>query len=120
RDLGVLHLARPAFAAQLPHRLRDRKDRSRMAGMAMREQPAVRVDWQLATELDKAAFDEGPALTLLAKAEVLELDNHDRREAVVNLRHVDILRSHPGHRIGAFTSVFRRRRDEAVGLTDVL
>ena len=62
RNLCVLYLARPAFTAQLPDGLRDRKDRPRMARMAMREQPAVRVDRQLATELDTAALDEGPSL----------------------------------------------------------
>ena len=67
----------------------------------MREQAAVRIDRQFAAELDASAFDEAAAFALGAKAEVFELDDHDRREAVVKLGDVDVFGRQSRHRVGA-------------------
>src|SRR5216683_4683909 len=54
----VLDLTRATFAAQLPHRLGDGKERPGMARMTMRKQSAVRIDRKVAAEFDASAFDE--------------------------------------------------------------
>src|SRR6266852_7370154 len=64
----VLDLAWAAFAAQLPHRLGDRKERPGMARMTMREQAAVRINRKFAAEFDASAFDEAAALALRTEA----------------------------------------------------
>ena len=69
--------------------------------MAMRQQSAMRVDRQFAAQLDAPAFDKAPAFALRTKAQVLELDDHDRRETIVKFRDVDVLRRQSGHRKGA-------------------
>ena len=46
--------------------------------------------------LDAAALGEGAALALRGEAEVLQLHQHRHREAVVQLRHVDVLGLDPG------------------------
>src|SRR5271155_2024539 len=89
-DFRVGNLARAALTAQLPHRLGHRKDRSRVPRMTMRQQPPMGVDRQLAAQLDAPAFDEAPALSLRAESKILKLDNHDRRETVVEFGNVDI------------------------------
>ena len=74
--------------------------------MAMREQAAVSVDRQFAAKLDTSALDETPAFALGAKAEVLELDDHDRGKTVVELGDIDILGLQPRHIIGARPATF--------------
>src|SRR3984957_11411005 len=109
RDLGIGDLPRTAFAAQLAYRLSNRKHRTGMTGMAMREQAAVRIDRQFAAKLDASVFDEAAAFALGAEAEVFELDDDDRREAIVKLGDVDIFRRQSRHRKGARARLFGRR-----------
>src|SRR5229473_3086447 len=118
--LRVLDLARAAFAAQLTHRLGDRKERTGMAWMTMREQATVCIDRKFTAEFDASAFDEAAALSLGTEAEILELDYHDRGEAIVKLGDVDIVRPNSRHRVGAFARFFGGRRRQADGLADVL
>ena len=119
-ELGAIDLTYSAFATQLLDCFRDVKHRAWMARMAMREQAAVRVHGQLAAELDTSAFDEAAAFTLGTKTQILELDNHDRREAIVKLGDVDIARCDSRHRLGALAGFLGRRCREAARLADVL
>src|SRR5713101_6729602 len=91
-----------------------------MAWMTMREQAAVRIDRKFTAEFDASAFDEAAALSLGTEAEILELDYHDRGEAIVKLGYVDIARPNSRHRVGAFACFFGGRRGQADGLADVL
>src|SRR6476659_3463789 len=54
---------------------------------------AERIERQLAVELDAPVLNEVERLALLAEAIRLEPIDHRRREAVVDLRHVDVLRA---------------------------
>src|ERR1700691_4546301 len=91
-----------------------------MTGRAMREQAAVRVDRQFAAELNTAAFDEAAAFALGAEAKVFELDDDDRREAIVKLGDVYIFRRQSRHRKGALARLLGRRGGETPRLADVL
>src|SRR6266851_1435984 len=71
-------------------------------------------------DLTRSAFAEAAALALGTEAEVLELDYHDRGEAIVKLGDVDIARPNSRHRVGAFACFFGGRRGQADGLADVL
>ena len=57
---------------------------------------------------ERAVLHERPALALLAEAQILELAHHDVGEAVIHLRHIDIVMRHAGHR-----ERFRRRLGQA-------
>ena len=63
---------------------------------------------QRAAELDAAALGERPALAALAEAVVLETRDHERREGVVDLRAVHVLRLELA---SASRAAPRRRRD---------
>src|SRR6266851_811030 len=91
-----------------------------MAWMTMREQATVCIDRKFTAEFDASAFDEAAALSLGTEAKVLELDYHDRREAIIKLGDVDIARPNSRHRVGAFACFFGGRRGQADGLADVL
>src|SRR5579875_2142141 len=80
--VGIGYLPRPAFAADLSHAFDD-KLHARHAGLA--EQPARRVQRQLAAEANTPARDEVAALALLAEAVILERDDRHDAEAVVEL-----------------------------------
>src|SRR5690242_5142032 len=108
----VLDLARATFAAQLPHRLGDRKERPGMARMTMRKQATVRIDRKFTAEFDASALDEAAALALGTEAQILELDYHDRSEAIVKLGDVDIMRPDYRHFVGALACFFRGRRGQ--------
>ena len=58
-NFGILDLPRAGLAAQLPYRFHDVTEPEQMA---LRQQPAMRVDRQPAAEFDAAIFDEGSAL----------------------------------------------------------
>src|ERR1043166_7972746 len=88
RGLGVLHLARAAFAAQLPHGL-DQQEQAVHAGMAIREAAAIRVDREFAAGRDAAARDKRAALPLCAEAEVFEEQHRVDRKGVVELDDID-------------------------------
>src|SRR5439155_22390456 len=75
------------LAPELAHRF-DHLVHARHVGL--RQQAAVSVDRQRATQLDAPAFDEGAALAPCAEAEGLERTEHEPREAVVELRAVDV------------------------------
>src|SRR5579875_258627 len=112
RHLCVGNLPRPALAAQLPDRLGNREHRAGMARMAVRQQAAVRVDRQLAAQLDPSVFNEAPAIAFRAKTQIFKFDNHHWREAVVQFGDVDIFRAETRHRVRALARFFRRRGRE--------
>src|SRR5437763_14145752 len=101
--LGILHLARAAFAAQLPHRL-DQQKEAVHPGVTVREAATIRVDRQPAAGRDTPARYERSALALRAEAEIFEKQYRVDRERVVELDDIDVLRGEPGHCIGLFSA----------------
>src|SRR5919204_3767457 len=89
RNAAVGPLALAALTAQLFNRLDDQEDAAH-AGMVRREPAAVRIDRQLAAELDASARHERSALALLAESEVLERDEHGDGERVVDHRQLHV------------------------------
>jgi hypothetical protein len=73
RDFRALHLARTAFAAQLPDSFSEREHRAGVPGMTMRQQAPVGVNWQFTTEFDAPTFDKSSTLALGTKTEILHL-----------------------------------------------
>ena len=69
--------------------------------VALRQVAAAGIDGQAAVEIEGAAGRDGAALALGAKAEILELQQHGNREAIVELRDVDLGRSETGPGIKA-------------------
>src|SRR4029079_12296943 len=69
-QLGALHLAIAALAAQVLGGLDDEEDAAH-ARMVGRQAATVEVDRQLAAETDAAAADERATLTDLAEAQIL-------------------------------------------------
>src|SRR5216683_7617092 len=120
RDLGALHLARTTLAAQLPDRLGNREHRAGMPGMTMRQQAAVGIDRKFTTEFDASARQEAAALALWTKAEILKFDDHDRREAIVQLGNVYVFWSETCHCVSALACFFGSRGREIQGLSYVL
>src|SRR5690606_571808 len=68
RDLGILHLALAAVAAQLLHALVDHAHAGRADRVAERLEPAARVDRHVAVDPRAALLDHLPALALLGEA----------------------------------------------------
>ena len=87
RDLAVGHL-RGRGAAQLLHALDDVRDAEHVR---VRQQPAVRVERQLArVVVQRVALDERAGLALRAEAHVLDLHEAHDGERVVDGEHVDV------------------------------
>src|SRR6266487_7039251 len=61
------------------------------------QQPAASVGWKGTTHPEISFEGERPAFAFLAKPVVLHRDEDRRRKAVVELDHVDVVRSHIGH-----------------------
>ena len=120
-DLGALHLALAQAAAQLAHDLDDaEQDRAGRARVRVRQHAAVGVDRQRAADARVAILEERAALARLHEAQLLELDDRHDREAVVQLRHVDVLRAEPCHRVGRPPGLGRAEVREAGRAHDVL
>ena len=94
RKPAVLYLhGRMRLAPQLPHGLENLGEPAAVHGVVVAETAAIRVERQLAGAGDQVAVrHEGPALALLAEAEVLDGFQHGDGEAVVDGRIVDIAR----------------------------
>src|SRR5574337_275644 len=95
-DLGILDLARAALAPELPHALDQRED-PEDAGVAEGEAAALGVRGKGPARRRALARDEGPALALLAEAQVLERQEDRDRERVVDLRHVNVVVAESRH-----------------------
>src|SRR5499425_1511421 len=89
RDVDVLHLTLSGAPRGLQRSLDDVPETVDAPGA---QTAAERVQWQLAVELDPPVLDEIERLALLAEAVRLEAIDDRRREAVVDLRDVDVLR----------------------------
>ena len=98
REAAVLHLhRRMRLAAQLAHRLDHLGDAAAVGRVVVAQAAAIGVERQLAAARDQVAVgDEAAALALLAEAEVLDLQQHGDREAVVDRRVLDVARLHAG------------------------
>src|SRR5687768_15121936 len=92
RDVHVLHLAFSRASRRLQHAFDDVPETVDAPGA---ETPAEGVERQLAVQLDAPVLDEVEAFAFLAEPVGLEAVHHRRREAVVDLRHVDVLRTEP-------------------------
>src|SRR5262249_9479871 len=93
RHIDILDLTRAGATGGLEGALDDVPQ----AVNAARAQAATkRVQRQLAAEADPTVLDEVERLALLAEAVGLEAVDHRRREAVVNLGDIDILRRKAG------------------------
>src|SRR5271157_2284130 len=90
REHRILHLVnRPAL--ELAHQLAALPAACAAERMAAREKPAVRVDGHLAAHEDLSRRGERASLPFLAEAELLGLYNLGDSEAVMGLRHLNIL-----------------------------
>src|SRR6266481_9512431 len=92
-DVGVLDLARAGAARCLQSAFDDVPEAVDASGA---EAAAKGVERQLAVELDMPVLDEIEGLALLAETVGLEPVDHRGGEAVVDLGHVDILRTEAG------------------------
>src|SRR6185436_17835559 len=90
RDVGVLHLPLARASRGLQRAFYDVPQAVDPPGG---EAAAEGVERQLAVELDAAALDEIERFALLAEAVGLEPVEHRGREAVVDLRDIDVLRA---------------------------
>src|SRR5690606_2121954 len=90
RELRAGHLARSRLAAELEHVLVDHAHARRAGRVAEALETPVGVDGQLAAELEGAARDVLPGRSLLAEAQVLVREQLGEREAVVELRDLDL------------------------------
>src|SRR6185312_5033579 len=93
RYVGVLDLARPGTARGLQGALDDVPKTVDAPGA---EAAAERVERQLAVQLDPPVLDEIERLALLAESVGFEAVDHRGREAIIDLRHVHILRAESG------------------------
>src|SRR5205085_10315425 len=100
-DIGVLDLARAGAARGLQRALDDVPEAVDAAGA---EAAAKGVERQVAVEFDAPVLDEIERLALLAEPVGFQTVDHRGREAVIDLRHVDVL---PGE-AGALPGQFRR------------
>ena len=96
RELHVGDLAgrRPPH---LPHRLGHVPEAREVP---LREQPAGRVAGERPADLELARLDERADVVPAREAVRDQLVDHERREAIVELHHVDILGTTPRHAIG--------------------
>src|SRR2546426_4526803 len=76
-------------AADLPRRLDDEVD---AVDIRLGEAPAARVAREPPAHLQPVVLDERARLARLAEAVLLERGEHERREGVVELRHLHVLR----------------------------
>src|SRR5579863_4453548 len=75
---------RMCLPAQLAYRLNELRNSPAVCGVVVTERSPVRVDRQIADAGDQVAFrNEAATVSLQAKAEILELDQHADREAVI-------------------------------------
>src|SRR5437879_10567799 len=86
RELRARHLVERR-AADLPRRLDDEVD---AVHVRLREAPAARVAREASTELQPAVLDERARLARLAEAVLLQRSEDERREGVVELRHLHL------------------------------
>src|SRR5438874_13398708 len=100
-DVGVLDLARAGAAGGLQGAFDDVPEAVDAAGA---EAAAKGVERQVAVQFDAAVLDEIQRLALLAEAVGFQTVDHRGREAVVDLRDIDIL----GPETGALPGQFRR------------
>src|ERR1700676_5004411 len=91
--VGVLDLARAGAAGGLQRALDDVPEAVDAAGA---EAAAKGVERQVAVEFDAAVLDEIERLAFLAETVAFETVDHRGREAVVDLRDVDVLRAEAG------------------------
>src|SRR5205807_8719451 len=87
-DVGVVDLARAGAAGSLQGAFDDVPEAVDAAGA---EAAAEGVERQVAVQFDAAVLDEVERLALLAEAVAFETVDHRGREAVVDLREVDVL-----------------------------
>src|SRR5258707_4013965 len=92
-DVAILDLAFAAVAAQLADRLGHAGE---IAEVIAGEQSAAGFDGNAAAGRDGAGVAERPALAFLAEAVILQLEQHLRREAVVELAAVDVVERERG------------------------
>src|SRR5579863_6263588 len=86
REAAIRHLhLGMGRAAQLPRRFDDLGHAAAIGGMVVAQAAAIGVERQLADSRNEIAIgDEGAAFALLAKAEILERDQHRDSEAVID------------------------------------
>src|SRR5258708_18187178 len=97
--VGVLDLARAGAAGGLQGAFDDVPQAVDAAGA---EAAAKGVERQVAVQFDAAALDEIERLAFLAEPVAFEAVDHRGREAVIDLRHVDILRGEAAALPGQF------------------
>src|SRR5262245_53469522 len=95
-DAGAVHLARAGVLAQLGDDLGDLGGAGGADGMALGLEPAGRIDRHLAAETRPALLRRDAARTRLEEAEPLGGYDLGDGEAVVQLDHVDVLRTETG------------------------
>src|ERR1700737_635732 len=93
RHVGVLDLARSGAARCLQGTLDDVPEAVDASGA---EAAAKGVERQLAVEFDAAGLDEIECGAFLAEAVGFETVDHRGREAVIDLGHIDVLRTEAG------------------------
>src|SRR5690606_10857072 len=108
-NLTIRNLALVALAAELPCRLDQQQD-AVVAGVTVREATATGVERERPTRSDGSALYEGTAFALGTEAQVVQEHDGRDREAVVELRHVDVLRGHSGHLEGLLARLDRGGR----------
>ena len=89
---GTGNLPGTRSATQLAHDLGEVKHRTWIAGMAVGQQAAVRVDGQGPTQRNVAGFDESTAFAFGAESKILQFDQHHRRKAVVDTGDINVPR----------------------------
>src|SRR5437660_459704 len=100
REARALDLALAGLAAQLRHQLEDLPEAGRADRVALRFQPAGRVDRDPSAERRLAALGDPAALAEGAEAEILRLHHLREGRGVVDLGHVHLLGPDPGALIG--------------------
>src|SRR6185295_18352126 len=103
-DLGPLDLTLAAEASELLVQLEALRETGGAEGMALREQTARRIHHPAPSVGHGVVVNQLPGLALAAEPESLVRDELIRREAIVELDHVDVLGPEPGALVDLFRS----------------
>ena len=95
-DFGVRNLPLTRLAPELPEYLADLGHSGRADRMSLGQETAAWIDWAATSKLGHAIVNEFSSLAGLAQAQLLIHQQFGRRSRVVDLNHLDIIRSEPG------------------------
>src|SRR5690349_15818339 len=108
-DARGVDLPVAGLAPKLPGDLADLGDAGRAEWVTLREQTTTRVDRLLTADAPVAFVEQPSILAGRTEAETLDAEDLSHREAVVDLRDVDVLGPDPGHLVGDLRAVVGNR-----------